>query len=185
MYLATKHDAGHDSDPAWQVTLVSGPLLSLDDNPADTYLSDTWWYGRNQLAWDWTHQTTGSYPLDGVGYHVYVAQGSTDAATVTSGIAANLEAVESVMDAEDPGNPRQVWISELGWTSDYVGMDGQADDLEAGLTYVKGETRVALTSWFCLLDWPGASYGLLTAANDDPASEKPAWSRFQAVAAEP
>jgi hypothetical protein len=178
VYLETKQFNGHDADPSWQVTLVSGPLFTHDLDTGASYLSDTFWYGRNTLAWDWTHEQTGSYPFDGVGLHLYVAQGSTDAASIDDGIETNLSAIQGVIDAEDPGKP--VWVSEMGWSSDYVGEDGQATALGHAFDALRGDARVAMASWFCLVDWPGAGYGLL----DTGYAPKPAWTAYSAAAAQ-
>ncbi|MFZ5480675.1 MAG: hypothetical protein ACOZNI_28190 [Myxococcota bacterium] len=178
VYLETKHHNGHDADPSWQVTLVSGPLFTHDLDDGGAYLAETYWHGRNSWAWDWTAGETGGYPLDGVGAHLYVAQGETGATAVGEGIEANLSAMQAVLDEEDPG--KRFWISEIGWNADYVGEEGQADAVSAALDTLRDDPRVAMASWFCLVDWPGQSWGLRWDA-DNP---KAAWSRFQREAAE-
>src|SRR6185436_19081248 len=105
MYLTVKHDGGHNVDPSWQVTLVSGPLDSNDGSTAVTYLADTYAAGRNQLAWDWTKTNTGSYPLDAVGYHIYVAQSATDSlSNVTAKTTANLSALWNTIVQKEGAN---------------------------------------------------------------------------------
>ena len=84
IYLEVKHFNGHAADPDWQVTLVSGAILTMDNNGTGGYINDTYWYGINELAWSWTHQETGFYPLDGIGMHIYVEQGSTNVTTITN-----------------------------------------------------------------------------------------------------
>lgn len=39
-----------------------------------------------------------------------------------------------------------------------------------------------LTAWFTYADWPGASWGLRTAATADPSADTAAWARFVEVA---
>jgi hypothetical protein len=181
VYLAVKHDAGHDADPAWQVTLISGPLFSHDLDTAATYLDDTMWYGHDVWAWDWTSQYAGSTPFDGIGYHLYVAQGSTSAYDIAPKLDENLSAVQGVLDAWEPGSGKQIWVSEMGWSSDAVGEDGQADALDAAYDTLRGDPRLALVTWFTYADFPGGPWGL----KSDPATTKPAWDRFVDQAAIP
>lgn len=176
MWLETKHFNGHAGDPSWQVTLVSGPLFTHDLDTGASYLSDTYWYGRNVHAWDWTRSETGSYPLDGVGAHLYVAQGSTDRAMIASGIEANLSAMQTVVDAEDPG--KRFWLSEVGWNSDFVGESGQADAVDHALDVLRSDVRVEMTAWFTIADWPGEAWGIRW----DAATPKQAWTRFTEAA---
>ena len=172
VYLETKHYNGHAGDPDWQVTLVSGPLFTHDLDNGATYLSDTWWYGRNTGAWDWVHANTGGYPLDGVGAHLYVAQGDTTPGPIAAGIEANLAAMQAVIDEEDPG--KRLYLSEVGWSSDYVGEAGQADATGHALSVLRDDPRVALTAWFTVADWPGAAWGLRW----DVATPKLGWESF-------
>jgi hypothetical protein len=178
VWLEVKHHNGHDADPSWQVTLVSGPLFTHDADTGASYLSDAFWYGRNTLAWDWTRDQTGSYPLDGVGMHLYVAQGDTAPRPIADGLGANLDALGAVIDTEDPGKP--IWVSEVGWSSDYVGSDGQAEALGNALDTLRGDPRIAMVSWFCLVDWPGVGWGI----RSDADTAKPAWDRFVSAAEE-
>src|ERR1051325_8096105 len=69
IYLNVKYFNGHDTDPTWQENLISGALFTFDLNDGASYMNDVYWYGKNEWAWDWTHQQTGSYPLDGIGQH--------------------------------------------------------------------------------------------------------------------
>jgi hypothetical protein len=63
------------------VTLVSGPLLSHDlggenqTSMATKYLRDTYQAGKNKHGWEGVRSSSGSYPLDGIGYHLYVREG--------------------------------------------------------------------------------------------------------------
>ena len=73
---------------------------------------------------------------------------------------------------------KRIWVSEMGWTSDAVGEDGQADALEVALGALSGDDRLALATWFCLQDWTGESWGLYRTDG----SSKPALDRFREVA---
>ncbi len=176
VYLEVKHHNGHIDDPDWQVTLVSGPLFTHDADTGAAYLDATYTHGRSALAWDWTHAETGSYPLDGVGAHLYVAQGETGAPAIERALETNLSALQAVIDAQDPG--KRMWISEVGWSSDAVGEDGQAAALGHALDALRGDARLAMVSWFCIVDWTGVGWGL----RSDVDTPKAAWARFQGEA---
>lgn len=179
VYLQVKHHNGHVDDPTWQVTLVSGPLFTHDLDDGAAYLSDAYWYGRNVHAWDWTHGEMGSYPLDGIGAHLYVAQGETTSAPIAEAIERNLSAMQAVIDAEDPG--KRFWLSEVGWNSDSVGEDGQAEAVANALEVLRDDPRVAMTAWFTVTDWPGQAWGIRW----DVEAEKAAWARFVEAAVRP
>ena len=77
IYLNTKYYNNRDQDPCAQVRIVSGALFSSEDTDAADYWNQVVDAGRNTLAWDWMHANVGSWPYDGVGYHIYVGQSST------------------------------------------------------------------------------------------------------------
>ena len=161
-YLAVKHDAGHINDRCWQVKLVSGPLFSFDGTSGASYLQQTYAIGKNQLAWDYTRSVTGSYPLDGIGYHMYVAQGlDSSNADVRSSMLANLSAIWNVVTSyEGAATEKQIWVSEYGWEAGVVGPQVQAARLQAGFSAMNEFGKVALALYFNFQDFPGASYGL-------------------------
>lgn len=164
-YLAVKHDAGHIDDACWQVQLVSGPLFSFDGTDASDYLQQVYDAGRSELAWDYTHQATGSYPLDGVGYHVYVAQGTDSSLDdVTAKTAGNLDAMWNVITQNEGADTgKQLWISEYGWQADDVGADGQAARMQTGFDAMKASGHVALAVYFDYQDFPGSTWGVFDA----------------------
>ena len=179
-YLAVKHDAGHDADACWQVTLVSGPLFSFDNSPSDAYLDQTYSIGKSQLAWDYTHQVTGSYPLDGIGYHMYVAQGLDSAnADVRTQTLANLSAVDAVVTKYETSKP--FWVSEYGWETAVVGADVQAQRLTAGYAAMAESLKVATAFYFTFQDFPGATYGVY----DDQLVRRPSADTLVLIAGVP
>lgn len=178
VYLNTKHFNGHASDSAWQVRIISGPLFSFDGTTAADYLSDVYWYGRNVLAWDWTREQTGSYPLDGIGYHIYVAQDSSQLSEVEWRVKKHLDEIWGVVSAyEGAGTSKRLWISEIGWPSGSSEWF-QAQALTRGMGVLKSDARVALACWFSLQDFPGGDWGLFRS----DWSPKAAHAAFQAVA---
>jgi hypothetical protein len=165
----------------WPALLVSGPLFSFDGTDASDYLYNTYVAGMTQLAWDWFHQNAGTYPLDGIGYHIYTTQGSTDPGTVSAGVNKNLAGIwkNGVVAGEsyrvpNPYPKKQLWISEYGWGSKNVGEAGQAADLNTALGVLTQNPNVAMTMWFTLQDWGDQGWGLLRADG----TQKAAWGTF-------
>jgi len=92
-FLQNAYEIKYYGGASWKnLTFVSGPLFSHDGDTGRQYIYDTYVAGTTQLAWDWYHQHAGSYPIDALGYHIYVAQGTTDAGTVKGKVKANLDA---------------------------------------------------------------------------------------------
>jgi hypothetical protein len=107
----------------WSAQLVSGPLFSFDGDDASSFLYNTYVYGMENLAWDWFHENVGQYPLDGIGYHVYTTQGSTNAQEIQDGLRRNLDAIwkNGVLAGEQyrfgADVNKQIWVSEWGYGS--------------------------------------------------------------------
>lgn len=176
LYLNTKHFNGHAGDDAWQVTITSGPLFSFDLTTAADYLADVYWQGRNQEAWDWTKSQTGSFPLDGIGYHLYVAQDPSQRGEIETRIHDHLDAIWNVVSSNEGATSKRIWISELGWPST-SSEDFQSQALRRGLETLLTDARVALATGFCLVDFPGGDWGLFRM----DWTAKPARSNFQAI----
>ena len=187
IYLNTKYYNGRADDPCDQVAIVSGALLSLDGVDASDYLAQVYDAGRGQLAWDWMHEHVGTYPMDGVGYHVYVGQ---DASATTASIAQatqqNLDAIWSTLAAREPdgaATEKRIWLTELGWTIDQVSPAQQADFLGAAYDVYAADPHVAAAFWFTYQDFPGGRYGLYDDGGLDPAHRRPDYDAFVAAVA--
>jgi len=179
-YLAVKRD--HAGDRCWNVDLISGPLFSFDGTSASDYLEQTYSIGTSELAWNYTHEVTGSYPLDGIGYHVYVAQGlDSTTADVRGAMLQNLSAVWNVVAAHEGATTKQLWVSEYGWEASVVGDDVQADRLRAGFSAMNQFGKVALALYFNFQDFPGATYGVF----DDADHRRPSADAIAALANTP
>lgn len=179
IYLNVKYFAGHNMDPAWQVTLVSGALFTFDLNSGGQYINDTYWYGKNVFAWDWTHQNAGSYPLDGFGQHIYVAQGDSDITNVTNAINANLDDFWNNIYVYETDPAKKIWISEFGWETNVYGESFQAGNLNTGFTVFQADARVALSLWFTLSDFPGGDWGIYYMGNYLPSEQKQSYTTFK------
>jgi len=167
------------------VKLVSGPLFTHDGDNGYQYIYDTYTSGMNDWAWDWFHANAGTYPLDALGLHLYVAQGTSDKNIVTSKINANVRAFwQGVQDGEnyrglEPSVNKSIWISEIGWERSAVGDDGQAWALNTAVTLLSNYWMVKTVLWFNLQDFGSSTWGLIDNAGNKHAS----WNAFVQVAA--
>lgn len=159
------------------IALISGPLFSFDLTTAADYLRDTYDFGINQSGWKDIKTKTGSYPLDGVGYHLYVAQGMTDQDQVENKLNENINAIKGVIDEKDPG--KKIWISEVGWGTGQgrVTEDVQAANLEKAYQVLKSNPAVKLGMWFALMDFDSTEWGLVRGDG----TKKKSWSGFQTI----
>src|SRR5205085_2707938 len=90
-------------DPSWQVTLVTGALFSFTDVYSADYLQAMWNAGRSEHGWDDVRARCGRFPVDGVGYHIYVLEDPADRPDeVAPTYARHLDAVEDVLRRNDP-----------------------------------------------------------------------------------
>ncbi|MGI8905129.1 MAG: hypothetical protein ACR2IE_01405 [Candidatus Sumerlaeaceae bacterium] len=188
IYMNVKYRDAHVSDPTWQVTIVSGPMfthdISGDGDLGNTYFTSTANAGKNgdaaipSLDWNNVKTLTGSYPYDGIGYHIYARQGSTDAADISARLDLHLDSMMSAVDTIEgtSAHGKKFWISEIGWGSNHVTPDGQAANLDTALNLFRSDARVQMATWFCLADFdPGNQYGLHTDNALLVSQRKPAW----------
>ncbi|MSP60716.1 MAG: hypothetical protein EXR72_10315 [Myxococcales bacterium] len=186
IWLAVRHDGGRDQDPCNQVAIVSGGLFSFEGTDATDYLKQVYAEGRSKLAWDWMLQNVGTYPLDGVGYHIYVGQGmqatpQTVAAATTKNAAAAFAALAS-KEPDGAQTKKRIWLSEYGWTVDQVTAQQQAAFLTASTDALAAEGHVAAAFWFTYQDFPNGLYGLYDANGLLPKNRRPAYDAFVAEA---
>jgi hypothetical protein len=180
VYKKVKIDGGHD------VTLVSGPLLTHDlptgGDDGTYYLDRTYLLGRSSHAWEQFQNDYGTYPLDAIGYHLYVAEGA-DATPSNVEMVYNryLDAIWGIISRyEGSLTEKGLHVSEYGWSSEH-GEDKQASRMAAGFRLLRDHSRVKSASWFCTQDFPGKSYGLYRAGSLTPANRKQAYATFKAL----
>ena len=153
IYRAVKLERGFTD-----VTLVSGPLLAHDPwgetetSMATKYLEDTYQWGKNRHGWEEVRSSFGSYPLDGIGYHLYVREGADSSpADIRPTHEKYLNAISKVVQQQDIAE-KKICVSEFGWRSDH-GEDFQAERLKAGFESLRGDRHVALAIYFCTQDF--------------------------------
>jgi len=179
IYLGVKYEDNHTSDSEWQVSLVSGPLFSHDLDNVASYLQSVITAGTEELGWEDVKTLTGSYPLDGLGYHIYVKQGSSSAQEIRDKMKSNLDAVWNVFTTlEGADTDKKIWVSEVGWTTEYVTEQVQADNLDTVFDFFRTDGRIRLGVWFCLKDFPNGHYGIFRESGLSESDKKPSWRRF-------
>lgn len=185
-------------DGDFEVTLITGPLLSHNNDDVENensigsrYLQDTFRSGKGFHGWEDIRAAAGSYPLDGIGYHLYVDQGrdkTPDAIADT--IRHYLDAIFRVLAQEDDmASSKKIWVSEFGWQSHVVGEEKQAENLRGAFDVLCNDPRVGVAIWFSTQDFPDPvqpegwnRFGLFPETSLDPAHAKLAYRALQEVA---
>ncbi|MCH9680316.1 MAG: hypothetical protein K0V04_02695 [Deltaproteobacteria bacterium] len=181
VYDEVKGDGAHGD-----VSLVSGPLVGHDHGgfgAAAGYLNSAIDHGQQFLQWGGS-----TYPFDGVGYHIYVQQGTNNGFGVQGSVAASIDAVHSMLVQELGASQTdlrgELWISEMGWATPGVSEQTQRDALQSSLNYLRGQSwRVRMASWYQVGDTPSeGGFGLIRPhfmnTNDDPTRFKSSWWEF-------
>jgi len=184
IYLNTKYYNNRNNDPCAQVTIVSGALFSSEDTDAADYWNQVVDAGRNTLAWDWMHANVGSWPYDGIGYHVYVGQDpAATTASIASATQTNLDGIwAAVTSRDDQAASKKLWLTEFGWTIDQVSADQQAQFLTTAFDTFAANSNVAAAFWFTYQDFPNGRYGLFDDGGLAPANRRPDYDAFTAAA---
>jgi hypothetical protein len=172
----------HPDDACWGVTLVTGPLFSFDDTSAADYLDQAIAAGRAGGPWKTLRDALGRDPIDDVGYHLYVAQGS-DSPLADVGVKANanLSAVKATL-ANRGITGKRFWVSEIGFQVPAVTEQEQADRLDATFASLGARGDVASILWFTIADFGGSGWGLYRDDVSKAANRRPAYDRFVAQA---
>ncbi|MCK5853481.1 cellulase family glycosylhydrolase [bacterium] len=176
----------------WDVTLVSGPLLGHDWGTAGCedaapYLDCTYLCGINHLGWGKIKEECGSYPLDGIGYHIYNAQDECAPEHVAKQFKKNIDNIWKVVTRyEGESTNKKIWLSEFGWNSGRVSEETQARNLKLGFEYLLADERIDFISYFCLEDFPGDhtgsnNWGVYRQKPLVESNRKPAWTAFKSL----
>jgi len=185
IYLNTKYYNNRAQDPCAQVSIVSGALFSSEDTNAADYWNQVVDAGRNTLAWDWMHENVGSWPYDGVGYHIYVGQGSgATTSSIASATQTNLDGIwAAVSGRDDQAAGKKLWLTEFGWTIDQVSALEQAQFLTQSYDTYAANNNVAAAFWFTFQDFPNGRYGLFDDGGLAAANRRPDYDAFTAAVA--
>jgi hypothetical protein len=149
------------------------------------YLGATYEEGMSRAGWTDVRQATGSYPLDAIGQHLYVEQGSAVPSWLLRAFLEDLRAAYEAF--EGPATPKSTIVTEFGWTSPGVTPAVQAANLQSAYAVFRSVPYVKNAYWFSAQDVPEASifYGLQTggeAADGYGGAAKTAFRAYQASA---
>jgi len=194
IYRAVKLDGGFD-----YITLITGPLFGHNINDVENensigsrYLRDTFRAGKEFHGWEDIRVAAGSYPLDGVGYHLYVDQGPEKTPDAISDTMEDyLGAIFGVLSQEDDmASDKKIWVSEFGWQSHVVGQEKQRENLRRAFGVLRDDPHVGVAIWFSTQDFrPDPDrpdfwnrFGLFSETSLEPVHAKLAYFALQEVA---
>lgn len=194
VYRAVKLEQD-DSDAGM---LITGPLFAHNNNDVENATSIGWRYlqqvfqaGKESHGWEDIRAATGSYPLDGIGYNLYVDQGpDKDADAIAGTLRHYLDSIFRVWVREDDqAAQKKIYVSEFGWQS-HIGEERQADNLSVAFDVLRNDPRIGAAIWFTAQDFPDEGqpegwnrFGLFRETGLDSDNAKPAYTVLQDVAA--
>ena len=185
-WLLARVDTGIRAAGLASIQIISGGVSSVQDandivTPASVgadYLRATYAQGKAVGGWEAIRATSGSYPIDIIGQHIYVdGYRRTTRATVEEALRLVHQAH---LDGEGSGGAsKPTLVTEMGWASGNVSEAVQADNLQVAYAAIMNTPFVQSASWFFMRDEPVAnlSFGLLRADS----SEKPAWHGYRVI----
>ncbi len=138
-----------------------------------SYLCSTYRMGRTYAGW-----TSGAYPMDQVGQHLYLDQGGP---TSNSKITTYLKDLRNAYVAYEGSKTRKkTHITEVGWQQPSVSFDVQAQNLSTAYSTFRNTSYVGRAYWFSGQDVPegGVYFGLV----DSDGVHKPAFATYQSAA---
>lgn len=157
IYRAVKQERNLD------VTLITGPLFAHNNDDQENETSIGWRYlqrtlraGKSYHGWENIRAAVGRYPLDGVGYHLYVDQGPEKSPNAIAGtLRTYLDSIFRVLTQEDNmASLKKIYVSEFGWQSHVVGEEKQAENLRVAYDVLGNDPRVGAAIWFSTQDFP-------------------------------
>jgi hypothetical protein len=164
------------------VTLVSGPILTHDDDTGVGYIDTFFTEGKNQHGWNEFRAQHGTFPLDGLGFHIYIER-EPDTASTARAYKKRVEQVWNVFTLhEGADTPKRLFVSEFGWQSAH-GEDHKARHIETALPLLLGDWRVRLAILFCMQGWDTLTWGIYRPFGLGEADREPAYEVFRAQAA--
>jgi hypothetical protein len=149
------------------LTFVSGGITCLQNSKNNRitsvssgadYLTNTYQQGKKLAGWDMIKATYGSYPLDGIGQHIYIdGFTTTSSARITSCL--NYQR-NTYVSYEGSATPKKTTITEFGWATNNVSEGTQASNLQTAYTTFQKTPYVQNAYWFDIQDIPEANPSL-------------------------
>ena len=165
------------------IKIISGPLEGFDNNnnAGARYLTQLYAAGRRIFGWG---QPQKPFPFDGVGYHLYIAEG--ERSQVGQALRAKYsrymdELRDAIVQAE--GSAKPIFISEIGWANPGSLHSLQQEAMQAALDSILNDSNVALGIWFCTQDFPGKPYGVYPEHTLSSDARKPIFQTLQSCCA--
>lgn len=150
------------------VTLLSGGLLGHDIggsfSPGSDYLTNTYNQGIAKADWEVFKQTYGTYPLDQIGYHLYIDQGGTTSSFKVQNYLNDIR--NAYVAFEGAATGKKIAVTEFGWTTVSLSERTQANNLKTAYMTFKNTSYVLNGYWFKIQDEnefdPNSKWGLQT-----------------------
>jgi hypothetical protein len=164
-------------------SFVSGGVTSVQDSigritsasSGADYLTQTYAQGKKLADWNTIKTSTGSYPLDSIGQHIYIDGYAKTSATK---IRTALKYIhDAYLQGEGGTSTKKIIITEFGWSTKNVPERTQSSNLQVAYTEYKQTAYLQNAYWFFLRDEPGPGlyFGLLR----PDSSQKPSWNTYQ------
>ena len=177
------------------LTFISGGITCLQNSQnritsvssgAD-YLTNTYKQGKTFAGWNAIKATYGSYPLDGIGQHIYIDGFTTTNSTRMTSCLNYLR--NAYVAYEGKATAKKTTITEFGWATTHVSEGTQASNLQTAYVTFKKTLYVQNAYWFDIQDIPEANpslyFGLQTggsASDNYLGVHKPSFSTYQQYA---
>jgi hypothetical protein len=149
------------------VTIVSGGVFGHSisgysyGNAGAQYIDDTYNVGINSVgSFSYTKSHWGTYPLDAIGQHIYIDQGTT---TTSGEFQQYITWVQQAYQKyEGTGTSKKSVITEFGWTTASVSTNTQNQNLNTAFGVIEGDYKsVSHAIWFNWQDGGAGDYGVL------------------------
>ncbi|HZT42987.1 MAG TPA: VCBS repeat-containing protein [Chthonomonadaceae bacterium] len=137
------------------VQLISGGVFGHDiagknyEDAGAQYIDDTYNVGINTVgSFSYAMSHWGTYPLDGIGQHIYIDQGTT---TTSGAIQQYCDWVrQAYTKYEGTGTSKHSFITEFGWSTSNVSQSVQDQNLTTAFHVLEGGTvnYVQTAIWF-------------------------------------
>ncbi len=174
---------GHQTQGFSDVKIISGGIFGTSSQGAsDPYgNSGASWlnavYSLNTSTLNWfssCKSTYGSYPLDGIGQHIYIDQWTT---TTASNFQSYEDEIRNVYTKyEGSGTSKKTYITEFGWNTSNVSYSVQDQNLVTAFSVIEASgSYVALASWFTWQDGGAGNWGIL----DSSGNQKPSYNDYK------
>ncbi len=168
-----------------QATIISCPVFTHYQDKGD-YINGFYTEGKNQHDWNGFRAQHGTFPLDGIGAHIYL-ESEKDTASTARVFKARVDHLWNIVTRhEGADTPKRLFISEFGWQS-HDGEGRKARHIETALPLLRNDWRVRLAILFCVQGWrePAGEkrWGIYKLGSLDPGNREEAYEVFKAQTA--